>query len=142
MHLTGWKAIPRGTFNYPWEKVPLEIKTIFSLKSGYRIWVRCSNADNQFIGRFNTRGSDYRIGDCQSKPMNNLPEAPDNIRTWKFTKKGLKGLSIECNGVLVAEHWFDRNTDCYSSKWLTEEVAILGFNRDWDKSDSYRGFHI
>ena len=124
--------------DYPWEEVPLVIKTIDEL--GYRIWINVFTEDDTHIGRFSIDKGLYELTNCLDKTaLENLPDVPDNIRIWTLIKDGNDGYTIKCNGVLVAELRFADSTKCAQSYWLTETVAKISFNPDWDKSKAFRG---
>ena len=124
--------------DYPWEEVPLVIKTIDEL--GYRIWINVFTEDDTHIGRFSIDKGFYELTNCLDKTaLENLPDVPDNIRIWTLIKDGNDGYTIKCNGVLVAELRFADSTKCAQSYWLTETVAKISFNPDWDKSKAFRG---
>ena len=123
--------------DYPWEEVPLVIKTI---ELEYRIWIVVRSEDGTHIGRFSIENGLYEITNCLDKtPLENLPDVPDNIRIWTLIMNGNDGFTIKCNGVLVAELELTGLTKCAQSYWRTETVATISFNPDWDRSKAFRG---
>ena len=125
--------------SYSWEDFPLEVKTISAVGSNHEIFFEVANTAYSSFARVVVRLSRdpiYFIQSCYSDtPLQNFTDVPDNIRIWKFTKNGFDGLSIECNGVAVADIKFsEARAECSSSQWLTTKVNFIKFNPDWDKT--------
>ena len=80
---------------------------------------------------------------CQDDtPLTNFPPATKNInRYWKFIKHGVEGLSIECDGVEVANLKFAEapKSECSSSKWVTSKVNYLYIDGTYDETYRFRG---
>ena len=141
-----WKAMPGDDwFLFDWESSPLQIKTTSAIGSNDQVFFEVGDANKNHFARVVIRlssNSIYYVRFCQDDfPLENMPDAPDNVRVWTFTKKGFEGLLIECNGVEVANLKFaeSEKPECMSSKWVNTPVKSLHFNQDWDKSVNYRG---
>ena len=78
----------------------------------------------------------YFVEKCQYETELLLDPAPNDLRIWSFVKKGLEGLSIKCNDVLVAELLFAESTnpDCLSSEWVNRKINFIRFDPDLDKT--------
>ena len=62
-------------------------------------------------------------------PLKNFPDAPDHVRIWKFIKHGFEGITITCNGVVVADIKFgEARMECSSSPWKTKTVDFIKFH--------------
>ena len=128
-------------FPYAWDDVPLVVKTVSTIGSNDEIFFEVADAASDYnsFARVVVRmsiNSIYYVRWCQDDtPLKNLPDAPDNIRIWKFIKHGFNGISIECNGVEVAALKFsEARSECSASKWTSTKVNFMKFNADWDKT--------
>jgi hypothetical protein len=84
----------------------------------------------------------YFILHCQDDtPLHTMPEAPNNIRVWRFSRLGSKNISIECNDVFVANFTFAKSSkaECADSKWTKNKVDFIKFHPRWDKTIGIRG---
>ena len=135
-----WRTQAKNVwFPHAWDDVPLIVKTVSAIGSNDEIFYEVADgaSDYNSFARVVVRmsiNSIYYVRWCQNDtPLKDLPPAPDDIRIWKFIKHGFEGLSIECNGVEVADLRFsEARSECYDSKWLTTKVNYIKFNPDWD----------
>ena len=141
-----WEGVPFDKwFPFDWETNRLQIKTTSAIGSNHQVFFEVGDASKSRFARVVVRLSAkaiFYVRFCRSDyPLQNMPDAPDNVRVWTFIKKGFKGLSIECNGVEVANLKFADSTDpeCMTSDWVHTRVSTIHFNPDWDKSKAYRG---
>ena len=126
-------------FRHAWEDVPLIVKTTSPIGSNAEIFFEVANTAYDSFARVVVRLSStpiFYIRWCYyDTPLRNLPDAPDNVRIWRFIKNGFEGISIECNGVVVANVRFgDARSECSASRWTDTEVNFLKFNPDWDRT--------
>ena len=140
-----WTDIPYDKwFTFDWESYPLQIKTTSAIGSNHQVFFEVGDAAKRHFARVVVRLSSnaiFYVRFCRSDyPLQNMPDAPDNVRVWTFIKKGFRGLSIECNGVEVANLKFSDSTNpnCMTSDWVHTRVNSIHFNPDWDKSKAYR----
>jgi hypothetical protein len=145
----GWREQRKAVwFGYSWNYVPLEVKTTSAAGSNDQIFFEVADSSKKHIARIVVRMSKdpfYFILHCQGNtPLKNLPEAPNNVRVWRFTRIGFKSISIMCNGVLVAEFAFAKTSkaECAGSGWTTSQVYFVKFNPDFDKTVGIRGMVI
>ena len=135
-----WKKQTKNQwFEYDWENEPLYLKTESSIGSNDEIFFEVAEQRYASFARVvvrMSRNSIYYVQWCQNDtPLKNMPEAPDNVRVWKFIKHGFEGISIECNGVEVADLKFsEARAECSSSQWTDTPVNFLKFNPDWDET--------
>ena len=140
---SGWtNAIAnRGNeIEYPWDDVPLQIKTV---KATYSICVDARTKEGADIGQFKIQDGSFTVTDClDGGVLENLPYPSDDLRIWTIVKNGAQGFTITCNEVIVAKILFStliKDENCAQSKWLTEKTEKIVFNLDWDKSKAFRG---
>jgi len=131
--------------SYPLEDVPLEVKTTSAIGSGHAINFDVANGNEDKIGRIVVRldaSPIYFVEHCQDDtPLEDLPEADDNVRAWKFFKHGDEGISIMCNEVLVASFSFAdslKGDECRLSKWFGNRVELVKFSNDFNKAVARR----
>ena len=135
-----WRTQEKNVwFPYAWDDVPLVVKTVSTIGSNDEIFFEVAEAAYNRFARVVVRMSTtpiYYVRWCQNDtPLKNLPDAPDNIRIWKFIKHGFIGISIECNGVEVADLKFsEARSECSASKWTSTKVNWIKFNPTWDKT--------
>jgi len=135
-----WRRQPKEQwFAHDWENEPLYVKTVSSIGSNDEIFFEVADRRYASFARVvvrMSRNSIYYVRWCQhDTPLKNLPAAPDNVRVWKFIKHGFEGISIECNGVEVADLKFsEARPECSSSQWTRTPVNFMKFNPDWDKT--------
>ena len=117
------------------------MKTVSTIGSNDEIFFEVADAASDYnsFARVVVRMSTtpiYYVRWCQNDtPLKNLPDAPDNIRVWKFIKNGFNGILIECNGVEVAALKFsEARSECSASKWTSTKVNFMKFSADWDKT--------
>ena len=133
-----WRTQPKGVlFEFNWEDIPFIVKTTSVIGSEHEIFFEVADTAGSSFARVVVRLSRtpiYYVESCQNDTLlEDLPEDPDNVRIWKFIKHRFIGLSIECNGALVAELKFDEaGSGC--SKWKTTEVKFLQLNPKWDNT--------
>ena len=143
-----WKEEEKDVWlPYAWENVPLIVKTVSAIGSNDEIFFEVSDTAGNSFARVVVRMSTnpiYYVRWCYNDtPLRSLPDAPDNVRIWKFVKFGFVGLKIECNGFLVAEIRFDAaRSECSASQWKTTEVNFIKFNPDWDKTVGVAGTFV
>ena len=127
--------------DYPWDNVPLQIKTV---KETYSICVDARTKDGAGIGQLKIQDGSFTVTDClNGGVLENLPYPPDYLRIWTIAKNGAQGFTIMCNEVMVADILFStliKDENCAQSKWLTEKTEKIVFNLEWDKSKAFRGF--
>ena len=144
----GWKPpVIQAWFDYPWDDVPLEVKTEGSVGSEEMISFEVRGSDKQGIARVEVKldqDPHFFVEFCQNeKNLVNLPS--EDRRIWTFIKHGLEGVSIECNGVEVGRIMFKDSTipqHCLVSKWTTVKVAGVHFNTAEEASKGIRGLLI
>ena len=141
-----WRVQEKGVwFSYDWEKVPLEVKTQSVVGSNVEIHFRVAKIRGSAFARVVVRMSEtpiYFVHYCQGNtPLTNFPAAEDNDRIWKFYKHGFEGISIECNGVQVADLKFAEapKAECLSSEWVTSGVVFLLFGPNADETLVIKG---
>ncbi|XP_063681810.1 deleted in malignant brain tumors 1 protein-like isoform X2 [Bolinopsis microptera] len=131
-------------FPHSWEDTPFQVKTTSSIGSDDEIFFEVGQIRGSDFARIVVRLSNtpiFYIAECQNDaPLQDLPDAKNDVRIWTFIKQGLESISIKCNGVLVAEMNFDESDeeDCLSSEWVTSTVEFIKFNPDWDKTVGFR----
>ena len=134
-------------FFYDWEKITIEVKTSLVVGSNGELHFRVAEDSGSAFARVVVRMSEtpiYFVEWCQGDtPLTNLPAAADNERIWKFYKHGFEGISIECNGVLVAHLKFAEapKSDCLSSQWISSSVNFLFFDENYDKTFAIKGIY-
>ena len=121
------------------------MKTTSTIGSNDAIHFEVARFNGESFARVVVRLGDtpiFYIYKCQNDTsLQDLPNAQNDVRIWTFIKHGFKGISIKCNGVLVAEMDFaeSRQAECSSSEWVTSTVRFIKFNSDWDKSVGIKG---
>ena len=135
-----WKKSEKDVWiRYAWEDIPLEVVTISEVGSNQEISFEVAETAHKSFASVVVRMSDIPIGYVKwchlDSPLKNFPEAPDNVRIWKFSKHGLEGITIECNQVVVADIKFaESQLGCSSSPWKASQVNFIKFNPDHDKT--------
>ena len=121
------------------------MKTTSTIGSNDAIHFEVAHFNGRSFARVVVRLGDtpiFFILHCQDNTaLQDLPDAQNDVRIWTFIKQGFKGISIKCNGVLVAEMNFAEapKAECSSSEWVTSTVMFIKFNPRWDKSVGIRG---
>ncbi|KAL5257567.1 hypothetical protein ACHWQZ_G012483 [Mnemiopsis leidyi] len=136
----GWRTQRKNEwFEYPWEKVPLELKTTSRIGSNAEVFFEVANSVYSFA-RVVIRLSQtpiFYVHHCQQdKALTNLPNAPNDVRVWTFIKDGHRGLYIHCNGQMVGSLSFAAapKNQCMRSGWVDKEVTHIKLNPDWDRT--------
>ena len=140
----GWRTQRKDVwFSYPWEKVPLEVKTTSRIGSNAEVFFEVADSGYSFarvVIRL-SRTPIFYVHHCQhDKALTNLPDAPDNVRVWTFVKDGNRGFSILCNGQKVGGLSFADapKYQCMRSGWADKEVTRIKLNPDWDRTVGIR----
>ena len=143
---TEWRIQEKNVWiPYSWESTPIEVKTISNVGNDERIFFEVGEQSGNGFARVVVRMGNipiYFVRWCQDDtPLTNLPAATDDTRIWKFIKHGFEGISIECNGVEVANLKFAESLkpQCQSSQWTSSTVEFIKFNPDWDRTVAIRG---
>ena len=119
---------------YAWEDLPLEVRTDSEIGSDDEIYFAVASIAHKAFARVVVRMSKIPIFFVQrckdDTPLENFPNARNNKRHWKFHKHGFDGISIECNGVVVARLKFaEARSECLLSSWTTNKVNFIKFVR-------------
>ena len=140
----GWRTQRKDVwFEYPWEKVPFEVKTTSRIGSNAEVFFEVADSGYSFarvVIRL-SRTPIFYVHHCQhDKALTNLPDAPDNVRVWTFVKDGNRGFSILCNGQKVGGLSFADapKYQCMESGWADKEVTRIKLNPDWDRTVGVR----